>query len=240
MSTIEQLVELVSNRVTSSTGAEEIHHVKRRARRFVLAAIRTAKIVALMVMTAIVIPITMISFGLLFGPKGYEGLILAPLSILVSWALILFFAMRGRPSPARVTRARRSELPVEAAAWLSRRRALLPREAHLPLDRIVDRLEALEVPLKSANLDEVTATRLRKLVADDLMGLVEHYKKLPPHLQTEARHGGVTPRQHLIDGLKTIGAELGRIQDRVSADDLRSLATKQRYLELKYDRKGEE
>lgn len=240
MSAIEQLVDLVSDRVTNSTSAEEIHHAKRRARRVVLAAIRTAKVVALMLMTAIVVPITMISFGLFLGPKGYEGLILAPLSVLVSWALILFFALRGRPSPARVARARRSDLPTEAASWLSRRRALLPREAHLPLDRIVDRLEALELPLEGASVDEATATRLRKLLTDDLVGLVEHYKKLPPHLQREARHGGATPREHLIDGLQTIEAELGRIQDRVSADDMRSLATKRRYLELKYDRRSEE
>lgn len=240
MSAIERVVDIVSGRVTSSASPEEFHHAKRRVRQLVLTAIRWMKVVALMVMTAIVIPITMVSLGLLFGPKGYEGLVLAPLSVLVSWALILFFALRGRPSKARIVRARSSDLPAEVLSWLSRRRALMPREARLPLDRIVDRLEALELPLRGTSLDEATSTRLRKLLVDDLTGLLEHYKKLPPHLQTEARHGGATPREHLVLGLETIEAELSRIQDRISVDDLHSLATKRRYLELKYDRNDDE
>jgi hypothetical protein len=57
---------------------------------------------------------------------------------------------------------------------------------------------------------------------------------LPPRLREKKLHGGSTPGEQLTSGLSTIRDELSRMHEALSRDDLYSLATKERYLEMKY------
>ncbi len=75
---------------------------------------------------------------------------------------------------------------------------------------------------------------MRRLLAEELPELVRGYQKVPRALRGQPLHGGHSPDRHVIEGLATIDEEIGRMQARLAADDVRALATQQRYLEIKY------
>lgn len=213
---------------------EHLGVTPRRARSWGRNLVHFAKLGALMVVSAIVIPVAMISLGLLFGPKGYEGVLLAPLSVLGCWAVILFLGLRRPETAQRLSRARLAELPGRALAFAEQHRKALPHPAHAPLESILLQLEELEAGLVQAPDDAPSANKLRRLLAEDLPDLIEHYKRLPPRLRQKSLHGGETPEEQVVAGLVTIDAELHRAQEELAQADIFSLAIKQRYLEMKY------
>lgn len=207
---------------------------KRQTKSWGKRAWRYFKMAAWMLTSAIVIPITMISLGILLGPRGYEGLVAAPVAVLASWALILFFGLRRRVTPRKIARAQISELPATLSEFLDSHRSLLPAPATRPLDGILQQLEEIEPALYLLKDDSPYVPRLRRLLSDDLTGLMDHYRRLPPRLRDKKLHGGPTPAEQLTSGLSTIQDELARLHDELSREDLYSLATKERYLEMKY------
>ena len=52
-------------------------------------------------------------------------------------------------------------------------------------------------------------------------------------------HGGKTPEQQLVDGLKLIDREIETMTGQISRGELDKLAVRGRYLELKYDQSAE-
>ena len=218
----------------SESPRDAIERAKRYAKWRMRAFIRYLQMAALMFVAAVVIPIIMISLGLLLGPRGYEGLIATPLAVLVSWGLILFWGLGRRVTPKKIARTRLAELPVQTGQWLEAQRLLLPADAMPNLDGILDHLEHLGPQLQRIADAAPAATQLRRLLVEELSVLVDHYTRLPQRLRSQPLHGGPSPERQLVSGLATIHAELGRIHDKLASDDLHSLATKQRYLELKY------
>jgi hypothetical protein len=196
--------------------------------------VKALKVAAWMVASAIVIPVAMITAGLLFGPRGVEGLIAAPLSVLTAWALILYFAYRPRATPRSMAKADLGELPARTEEWLDRQRPALPASAQPQLDAILFRLEALRPQLQGLDPQVLEALELRRLIGEELPELVVGYQKVPPALQRTPLHGGPSPKHRLIDALTTIDEQLGRLQQKLAEGDLKTLATHQRYLELKY------
>lgn len=218
-------------------GAESMRKEARWRARGIL---RFVRVVAMMIVTAIVIPVVMISLGLLFGPKGYEGVFITPLAVLFSWALIIFWGLKGRATKKQIERAPPAALPSKTIDWLEQQRPVLPEAAVAPLENIIQHLEILRPQVDGLPAESAAASQLRRLLVDDLAPLVDGYRRLPPRLQERPLHGGPSPRERLVTGLSTIESELERIQDRLANDDLYSLATKQRYLELKYPKSGED
>ena len=80
------------------------------------------------------------------------------------------------------------------------------------------------------------AFEVRRLIGEELPELVEGYQKVPRALRDRPSHGGQSPDRHLLDGLATIEEEMNRLESDLSEQNLRALATQQRYLELKYKR----
>jgi uncharacterized RDD family membrane protein YckC len=99
-SSTERFLEIAA----AVVGKDAAQQAQRSAKRHVRALIKLLKVAALMLAAGIVIPVAMITGGILLGPKGYEGLVIAPLSVLLAWAGILFFAYRSRPTPRAITR----------------------------------------------------------------------------------------------------------------------------------------
>lgn len=216
--------------------ASELGLQKHQARAYKQRAFHIFKLIGLMMATAILVPIAMISLGLLLGPRGYEGLLAAPLSVFACWGVILWWGLRNRTSKKSIARARLGSLPDQMGSLLMRHRRLFPSEAMKSVESILEQLDELSPALQAVR-DETPATRrLRKLLVEDLTDLVEHYRMLPARLRLSARHGGETPEAQLVSGLKTIEGELARMHDEMADDDLYSLAAKHRYLELKYGR----
>ena len=206
----------------------------RQQERFGKELLRVLKLVGLMVGAAVVIPITMISMGLLLGPKGYEGLLATPLAVLVAWGLILFFGLKGRATVKKVRRARSAELPGQVARLLERQRRQLPAAALPVVDALLEQLEQLAPYAVGIRPDHPSQPRLRRLLADDLAVLIENYQRLPIQMRDKPLHGGPSPKEQVTSGLRTIDAELRRLTEELLQEDLTRLATKQRYLELKY------
>lgn len=210
-------------------------HALRRYRRGRRTLIKFAKVGALMLLTAIVIPVAMITAGLLFGPRGVEGLIAAPLTLLATWGAILFFAFR-RPRASRrgIAKADLGQLPAQTEEWLEHQRPKLPATTQAQIDAIALRLEAIAPQLQGLDPQLVEAHEARRLIAEELPELVQGFQKVPLALQRKPLHDGPSPEQRLIEGLSTIDEQLGRLQGQLAQGDLHTLATHQRYLELKY------
>lgn len=124
-------------------------------------------------------------------------------------------------------------LPLKTEQWLARERMNMPAQAARQVDDIEKRLETLGPQL--AGLDEGTpaASEIRKLLADNLPGLVESYNRVPAPLRTVDRNGK-TPDQQLADGLAVIGREIAQMTEQLASGDLDLLATRGRYLQIKY------
>ena len=74
---------------------------------------------------------------------------------------------------------------------------------------------------------------MRKLVGEQLPEFVKGYQRVPQPLRGVPRNGK-TPDAELIDGLKLIEQEIGEMSGRLAEGDLDSLATRGRFLEIKY------
>jgi hypothetical protein len=115
---------------------------------------------------------------------------------------------------------------------------MLPASAQPQIDAIMFRLEALAPQLQDLDPQLLEALELRRLIGEELPELVAGYQKVPYELQRKPLHGGPSPKHRLIEALTTIDAQIGHLQQRLAEGDLKSLATHQRYLELKYKRDG--
>lgn len=229
------IVEHVSENGLSEADRQRMIRTFKRGRRTV---VKIAKIAGLMLLAAIVIPVAMITAGLLFGPRGVEGLITAPLAVLMAWAAILYFSLRTRTTRRTIRTVDLAQLPARTEEWLDRQRPMLPASAQPQIDAIMFRLEALAPQLQDLDPQLLEALELRRLVGEELPELVAGYQKVPYELQRKPLHGGPSPKHRLIEALTTIDEQIGRLQQRLAEGDLKSLATHQRYLELKYKRDG--
>lgn len=188
---------------------------------------------AMMVVTFVIVP-AMIASGFLFGPRGTEGLIAAPVVLFSAWAVVLYWTFGRKPRPRLVGKSDLPQLPAHTEEWIELERAGLPAAAQGSLDSITQQLEALTPQLAALDAQSPGATELRRLLGEELPELVRGYRKVPPALATQPLYGGPSPERQLIEGLETIDKQVARVHERLAADDLHALATHNRYLELKY------
>ena len=220
-------------RRVSPEGRRQAQRRRERRRRQLLKLSRRMMAAAAIVLGA------MIAWGLVIGPVGQTGLMIAMLVLGIAWFVILGRLRTPEPgidAPAAVTDL--VALPSRTEDWLDRQRALLPAPAQRPLDAIAVQLEALGLQLDGIDPREPAAVEVRRLVGDELPELVRNYQKVPQALRRTPRDGGPSPDRQLVDGLGLIGEEIARMNRELAAGDLNALATQGRYLELKY-RDGE-
>jgi hypothetical protein len=205
---------------------------RKRLRRVIRAAIATALV------PMVVIPL-MISMGMLFGPRGVEGLIAAPAVLVLAWTAIWMWALKRSPLPQLSSPAALPALPASTGEWLDSQRAGLPLPAQQAVDKLLGRIDDLTPQLKALPADAQGVQEVKRLLCDELPALVGAYRKVPRALTQKPLNGGTTPEQQLITGLATVEEQLGRLHERIATEDLHALATQQRYLELKYKRDEE-
>lgn len=241
MSTPERIFEEAAQIVRSFTKDERrMARLKRKRRRFrrVLRAI-----LAMVIAPFIIIPV-MIASGLLLGPRGYEGMIAAPLAVLFTWGVILWWALarrRAAPPPSKVAvRADLPQLPAQTEQWLEDQRNGLPWAAQKQLDSLTMRIESLTPQLKALDPGTPSAAEVRRLLAEELPELVRSYHKVPRALAQKPLYGGPSPERQLLEGLETIDKQVARMHEQLATEDLHALATHQRYLDMKYNRKDDE
>ena len=124
-------------------------------------------------------------------------------------------------------------LPSKTARWLDQQRPALPAPAQTLADGIGVKLEALQPQLATLDNNTPAAFEIRRLIADELPELVNGYARVPQGMRGQSRDG-LAPDTQLLDGLKTVDAELNRMSEQLARGDLDSLATQGEYLKLKY------
>src|SRR3546814_8035057 len=117
--------------------------------------------------------------------------------------------------------------------WLEAQRPALPAPARQLVDGIGVQLDLLAPQLQTLDPATPAAANIRKLVGEDLPELVAGYQRIPAGLRTEA-HAGRTPDETLVGGLKMLEGEIGNAARSLAAGELDKLATRERYLQLKY------
>lgn len=173
-------------------------------------------------------------FGALVAPLGFFGTIL---TLLLMVAAVYIFAIYPRFPEQRAEELPKVDLKQLAGRteiWLEAQRPALPAPARALIDGIGVQLDLLAPQLQSLDATTPAAANIRKLVGEDLPELVGGYRRIPEPLRREA-HAGRTPDDQLVDGLKLIEREIGGAARSLAAGKLDELATRQRYLELKYE-----
>jgi hypothetical protein len=234
MTSPERFLKLASGVIERVSSEEGLERARRGYRRGMRSLARLLKVLLWMAVAAIVIPVAMITAGLLLGPRGTEGLIATPLAVLASWALILYLGFRKPRAPQVVASADVASLPSHTADWLEHQRELLPEHAQPRIDSILTALHALGPQVRNLDPRAPGASDLQRLLGRELPDLVHGYQRVPAALQRQPLHGGPSPADRLVDALSTIEEQIDRTARRLATDDLHALATQQRYLELKY------
>lgn len=118
--------------------------------------------------------------------------------------------------------------------WLEAQRAALPAPAIPLVQNIGVRLDALAPQLQTLDENDPASREVRKLVGEHLPELINGYKRIPEPLRRQD-NGGKTPEQQLIDGLTRIDCEIETMTGQIARGELDKLATRERFLEIRYD-----
>ena len=198
--------------------------IKRRVGRIVVADV------------AIVVAAIVVGF---FLPLGMFGA-LAVMGLLIATTVVLAMApgapeVRAEALPGAPLRV----LPMQTDAWLNRQRPALPASAQVLVDAIGVRLDALGPQLADLDDNAPAAGEVRKLIGEQLPELVKGYAKVPQTLRSVPRNGR-TPDEQLAEGLRVIEGEIAELSASLAQGNLDSLATRERYLQIRYREDGVE
>lgn len=173
-----------------------------------------------------------------FVPLGMGGALLVGALLM----LVTLFALFGNFTPTvraeQLPAVPLKLLPSRTGAWLDTQRKALPAPAQTLVDGIGVRLDMLSPQLATLDEQQPAAAELRKLIGEQLPELLRDYAKVPPALRSVARNGK-SPDAQLADSLRLIDEEIGEMSEHIAQGDLDSLATRGRFLEIKYrDERG--
>lgn len=186
-----------------------------------------------MALLAGAIAIGLPAWGLIVGPVGTTGLMLAVLAFIVGAVAIGAWPSRDLAPGEVVPTTELALLPLRTEEWLARQRPALPAPAARLVDGIGVRLETLAPQLQRLDEREPAAAAVKRLIADELPELINGYGRVPAHLRREGLNG-MSPDKQLLDGLAVVDSELARMSEQIASGDLNQLATQKRYLEIKY------
>ena len=168
-----------------------------------------------------------------FMPIGMGGALLVGALLI----LVTLFALFGNFTPTvraeQLPTVPLKLLPARTGAWLETQRKALPAPAQTLLDGIGVRLDMLSPQLATLDEQQPAAAELRKLIGEQLPDLLRDYAKVPPALRSVARNGK-SPDAQLSDSLRLIDDEISEMSTHIAQGDLDSLATRGRFLEIKY------
>lgn len=168
-----------------------------------------------------------------FVPLGIGGAMLVMALLIAATALFAIFPVVPAATPETFATAPLKALPQQTERWLETQRPALPAPARTLTDSIGVRLDTLSQQLGALDEREPAAAEVRKLVGEQLPELVRGYQRVPEPLRRVERNGR-TPDDQLVEGLKLIDEEIGDMSRQLAQGDLDSLATRNRYLQIKY------
>lgn len=165
---------------------------------------------------------------------GFWGVMMTGLVGAAAAYVLLRYPAMPMPTTESLRQTDLGTLAGKTEIWLESQRPALPPPAVTLMQDIGIRLDQLAPQLQSLDDNDPAAREVRKLVGEHLPELINGYKRIPDSLKRK-EHGGKTPEQQLLDGLKLIDREIETMTGQISRGELDKLAVRGRYLELKYD-----
>ena len=182
---------------------------------------------------AMAIWVTALVVGFFGGGIGIGGVMAAFFTMTMVFVTLLVFPRMRVPQPSDLRGSGLTKLAGRTELFLEARRPLLPRPAQGLLDRIGVELDQLSPQLERLGEGDPAAHEVRRLLGEHLPELIESYQRIPEPLRRQA-HAGSTPEQQLVGGLEVIAREIATMTGEIARGELDALATRGRYLELKY------
>jgi hypothetical protein len=164
---------------------------------------------------------------------GVFGAFLVMVLLAVATLTFAIFPLAGAPSSDELAEIPLRALPNSTERWLESQRKALPAPVSSLIDSIGVKLETLAPQLATLDEREPAAAEVRKLIGEQLPELVKGYQRVPEPLRMVERHG-LTPDQQLTQGLQLIDDEIAEMTEQLAQGDLDSLATRGRYLQIRY------
>ena len=156
-------------------------------------------------------------------------------------AAAAYLLMRYPDMPMPTTESLRQTdlgtLAGKTEIWLEAQRPMLPAPAISIVQDIGIRLDQLAPQLQTLDENNPASREVRKLVGEHLPELINGYKRIPETLRRQD-NAGKTPEQQLIDGLTRIDREIETMTGQIARGELDKLATRERFLEIRYDGQG--
>ena len=153
-------------------------------------------------------------------------------------AAAAYLLMRYPDMPMPTTESLRQTdlgtLAGKTEIWLEAQRPMLPAPAISIVQDIGVRLDQLAPQLQTLSENDPASREVRKLVGEHLPELINGYKRIPESLRRQD-NAGKTPEQQLIDGLTRIDREIETMTGQIARGELDKLATRERFLEIRYD-----
>lgn len=169
---------------------------------------------------------------------GFMGAMLVAVLLIVATLFFALLPVSDTPEAAELGQVPLKALPNTTERWLEAQRPALPAPARTLVDSIGVKLELLEPQLARLDDDAPAAHEVRKLIGEQLPELVKGYERVPKPLRAVERNG-LSPDQQLEQGLKTIDDEIAEMTEQLAQGDLDALATRGRYLQIRYAGDGE-
>ena len=166
-------------------------------------------------------------------PIGMGGALLVMALLILTTLLLAIFPRPEGVTAVELSATSLSALPLQTEKWLEAQRPALPAPAKTLVDSIGVRLETLAPQLARLDEREPAAAEVRKLIGEQLPELIEGYGRVPEPLRRVERNGS-TPEAQLADSLALIDAEIGTMTEKLAQGDLDLLATRGRYLQIRY------
>ena len=168
-----------------------------------------------------------------FVPLGMFGALFVMALLITATLFFGFLPGSAAVEPEKFGDTPLASLPLRTEEWLDRQRPTLPGAAMPLVDSIGVKLDVLSGQLRTLNEGEPAAAEVRKLVGEQLPELVKGYQRVPENLRGVDRFGQ-SPDRQLVDGLALIDQEIAQMSAQLAQGDLDALATRGRYLQVKY------
>lgn len=191
------------------------------------------KKLARMAMAVGVVLVGAMAAGLILDGIGITGVMLLALAIVGTLWFFATFPKLKVPDLAALNSGDVRTMVGRTELWLEAQRPALPAPAVRLVDQIGVQLDGLGVQLEGIDPAEPAVGEVRRLVGEHLPGMVESWRKIPPHLRKEERAGRNADEQ-LSEGLGKISKEIDEITRQLAAGDLDALAVRGRYLDYRY------
>lgn len=185
-----------------------------------------------------VILVGAIVFALAVAPLGAMGAFLVAILLIAATVAFAILPAGSAPEAEQLGQVPLKALPRTTEAWLDTQRRALPAPVLGLVDSIGVKLEILGTQLVALDEQAPAAFEVRKLIGEQLPELVKGYMRVPEPLRRVER-GGLTPDQQLAQGLQVIDDEIAEMSTQLAQGDLDLLATRGRYLQIKYQGDGE-